>query len=135
MCRAADWRSRDERGSTLVELLVATSIMGVAVVSIVMAMSATFTTSAVNRQATNASIVARDYAEALELTASSSSAWCSSPSYTVSSYTPPSGYTVSAAMDACPTNNSTTPQFQTGTITATAPNGDTETLKIVVRKA
>jgi type II secretory pathway pseudopilin PulG len=125
-------RARGEAGSTLVELLVAIAIMGVAVVTVVMAMSATFTTSAVNRQATNAAIVARDYAEAVELAAAGTNAWCSS-SYTTS-YTPPSGYTVTPAFGACPANTSTTPQFQTVTITVTSPSGATETLRTVVRK-
>ena len=114
----------------MVELLVATSIMGIAVVSVVMAMSTTFTTAAANRQATNAGIVARDYAEALELAAAGTNAWCST-SYTVS-YTPPTGYSASASMGSCP--GSSAAQYQTGTITATAPNGDSETLKVVVRK-
>jgi type II secretory pathway pseudopilin PulG len=121
-------RDRGEAGSTLVELLVATAIMGIAVVTIVMAMSATFTTSAVNRQATNAGIVARDYAEAIELAVVGS--WCSA-SYTTS-YTPPSGYTVTPSFGACPV--AAQPQFQTVLITVTAPSGATETLRTVVRQ-
>ena len=35
---------------------------------------------------------------------------------------------------ACPANNATTPQFQTVTISATAPSGLTETLRMVVRE-
>jgi type II secretory pathway pseudopilin PulG len=120
-----------ERGSTLVELLIASTIMGIAVVTIVMAMTAAFTTSAIGRQSTNAGIVARDYAEAIEL-AAGTTAWCST-SYTTA-YTPPSGYTVSPVFGACPANNTTTPQFQTVTITVTAPNGSTEVLRTVVRK-
>jgi type II secretory pathway pseudopilin PulG len=125
-------RDRGEAGSTLVELLTATAIMGVAVVTVVMAMSAAFTTSAVSRQAANAGIVARDYAESVELAAAATNAWCSA-SYTTS-YQPPSGYTVTPVFGSCPTNDATTPQFQTVTITVQAPSGATETLRTVVRK-
>jgi type II secretory pathway pseudopilin PulG len=112
----------------LVELLVATSIMGIAVVAIVLALSATFTTSAVNRQLTNAAIVARSYAESVELAAAG--AWCSA-SYSPA-YTPPSGYTVTPTFGSCPVASQ--PQFQTVTISVTAPNGATETLRTVVRQ-
>ena len=125
-------RARREGGSTLVELLVATAIMGSAVVAILTAMSATFTTSALNRQLTTAGIAARDYAEALEVAVPQSANWCSA-AYVVA-YTPPTGYTVSPSYGPCPTNDSSTPQFQTVTITATAPNGGAETLRTVVRK-
>jgi hypothetical protein len=104
--------------------------MGIAVVTVVMAMTATFTTSAVNRQSTNAAIVARGYAEAVELAAAATNAWCSA-SYSVS-YTPPSGYAVTPTYGACPV--SAQPQFQTVTITVSAPNGATETLRTVVRQ-
>jgi type II secretory pathway pseudopilin PulG len=106
--------------------------MGIAVIAIVMAMSATFTTSAVNRQATNASIVARDYAEALEVSVAQSGAWCSS-SYSVS-YAPPSGYTVTPSFGSCPASDSTTPQFQTVSIAVKSPNGGSEALRTVVRE-
>ncbi len=123
-------RTRGEDGSTLVELLVATAIMGIAVVTIVMAMAATFTSSAASRQSTNAAIVARDYAESVEIAAAATNAWCSA-SYSTS-YTPPSGYTVTPVFGACPVGGQ--PQFQTVTITVTAPSGATETLRTVVRQ-
>lgn len=104
--------------------------MGIAVVTIVMAMTTTFTTSAVSRQSTNAAIVARDYAEAVELAAAATNAWCSS-AYSVS-YTPPSGYTVTPTYGPCPV--SAQPQFQTVTISVSAPSGATETLRTVVRQ-
>jgi type II secretory pathway pseudopilin PulG len=122
----------DEHGSTLVELLIATAIMGIAVVVLVVGTSTLFLTSAVNRQSTTSAIVARDYAEALDLVIPQGSAWCAS-SYPVV-YTPPAGFAASAVYGACPANNTTTPQFQTVTITATAPNGSVETLNTVVRE-
>ena len=73
--------------------------------------------------------MARDYAESLDL-AVTDTTWCAT-SYTVS-YTPPSGFTVVPSFGACPAANAA--QFQTVTITVTAPNGTTETLKTVVRQ-
>ena len=60
-------RALGERGSTLVELLVATSIMGISVVVLLVGMSTLFISSDANRQSTTAGLVARDYAEALDL--------------------------------------------------------------------
>ena len=117
-------------GSTLVELLAATAIMGTAVVALLTGMTTLFGSSTGNRQSTTAAIVVRDYAEALNVAVAS--AWCAA-SYTVS-YTPPTGYSVTPTFGSCPTNNAATPQFQTVTIVASAPNGATETVKTVVRK-
>ena len=125
-------RFHNDSGSTLVEILCATAIMGTAIVAVLTAMTALFTASAQNRQATTAGIVTRDYAEALQLAVSQGNVWCSS-SYTVS-YTPPAGYTVTPSYGACPANNAATPQFQTATITATSPGGVSETVKMTVRK-
>jgi len=126
---AARDRVRDERGSTLVEVLIATAIMGISVVVLLVGTSTTFISSAQNRQSTTGAIVARDYAESLDL-AVTASAWCSG-SYTVS-YTPPSGYSVGVAYSQCPAAN--VAQLQTAVITVTAPNGATETLRTVVRE-
>ena len=123
-------RTRPQHGSTLIEVLIATAIMGTAVVAIVAGMNTLFRSSAQNRQATNAGIVVRDYAEALQLAVAQPNAWCSS-SYTVV-YTPPSGYSVTPAYGACPAAN--VAQYQTVTLTATEPNGASETLRMAVRK-
>jgi type II secretory pathway pseudopilin PulG len=125
-------RARSERGSTLVEVLIAMAIMGTAVVAIIAGMSSLFTSSGQGRQSTTAGIVARDYAEALQLAVAQPNVWCST-SYTVV-YTPPSGYSVTPSYSACPVNNSSTPQFQTVTLTVTEPNTKTETLRMAVRK-
>jgi type II secretory pathway pseudopilin PulG len=123
-------RVRNERGSTLVELLVATTIMGIAVVGLLVGSSVTFQTSGQNRTQTNAGIVARNYAESLSGAVTTSN-WCQTtaagygPSYTV-----PTGYLVNTVFGACPAAGAA--QFQDVTITVTA-SGDTETLKSVVR--
>ena len=120
-----------EQGSTLVEIMIACAIMGTAIVALVTGTGTLFSASAINRQAATASIVVRDYAEALSAAVSQTTAWCS-PSYTVS-YTPPTGYSVSPVYGACPANNAATIQIQTVTITATAPSGAQETVKTIVR--
>ena len=125
-------RGRDARGSTLVELLAAVTIMGTAVVSLLTGMSTLLLNSAQNRQATTAGVIARDYAEAIELAVSQPGAWCAT-SYTVA-YTPPAGYSVSAAFGSCPVYNAATPQFQTVAITVTSPRNYTELLRTVVRQ-
>jgi len=121
---------RNQRGSTLVELLAATSIMGIAVVGLLVGSSVTSQTSGQNRIQTNAGIVARNYAESLSEAVTSSN-WCQTTAAGYGpAYTAPTGYTVSAAFGACPIASA--PQFQTVTITVTS-GGDTETLKSVIR--
>jgi hypothetical protein len=112
--------------------VIATAIMGTTVVVLVGGLSVLINSSAQNRNATTAGIVARDDAEALEAAVAQAGVWCQA-SY-ATSYTPPSGYSVSVQPSACPANNATTPQFQPVTITATAPNGASESLTIAVRK-
>jgi type II secretory pathway pseudopilin PulG len=130
--RSKSRRARSERGSTLIELLAATAIMGIAVVTILAGASATFTTSDSNRQSTTAGIVTRDYAEALDVAVSQAGAWCAG-TYSVSAYyTPPTGYSATATYGACPAASAA--QYQTVVITATAPNGATEVLRTVVRQ-
>jgi type II secretory pathway pseudopilin PulG len=123
-------RARADTGSTLVELLAAVTIMGSAVVALLTGMSTLFVNSAQNRQATNAGVVARNYAEGLELAVAQPGVWCGS-SYSTA-YAPPAEDLVTLAYGACPI--ATKPQFQTIKITVTAAGGDAETLVIVVRK-
>ena len=123
-------RLTGERGSTLVELLVATAIMGISVVGLLTGASVTAQTSGQNRSQTNNGIVARNYAESLSESVTSTN-WCQTtaagygPGYTV-----PTGYTVTAVFGSCP--GASAAQFQNVTITVTS-NGGTETLKTVVR--
>lgn len=129
------WRGRrngPSAGFSLIEVLIATAIMGIAVIALVYGMGTLFNSSSQDRQSTTAAIVARSYAEALDVAVAQAGAWCSS-SYSVS-YVPPSGYTVTPTVGACPANNSTTPQFQTVAISVAAPSGSTEKLTVVERQ-
>lgn len=125
-----------ERGSTLIEILVATVVMSSAIIVLVTGMSTLFASSIQNRTATTAGVVARDYAEALNVAVALQPAatWCST-SYTVTPPPAPTGYTAVPTYGVCPVNNATTPQFQTVTIVATGPGGLTEQLRMVVRES
>lgn len=62
----SDVRDHDnERGATLVELLIAMMIMGTAVVAIVAGMSTAIIVSAQNREQTQAAVAVRSYAEVI----------------------------------------------------------------------
>ncbi len=132
-------RGFGEDGSTLIEVLVALLIAAGAVFVLIGGMSALFTNSFQNRESTTAGVVVRDYAEQLDVAVAEASVaaatngtfWCA-PSYTVA-YTAPAGYVVGGT-GLCPANTATTPQWETVTVTATTPNGATETLKVVVRQ-
>ena len=125
-------RQTPDAGFSLIELLIATAIMGTAVIALVTGMATILDSSSQNRQATTSAIVARDYAEALDVAVAKAGGWCSA-SYVVS-YAPPSGYSVTPTVGACPANNPTTPQFQTVAIVVTGPAGAIERLTVVVRK-
>ena len=64
MGRRPDWRS--DRGETLVELLVAVVILGIAGVAIVAGLEMSVKTSDIHRKQTTGSAYARSYAEAIE---------------------------------------------------------------------
>ena len=57
---------RDERGETLVEMLVAITILGLAGVAILAGLQLSITTSDLNRKQTTGGAVARNYAEAIQ---------------------------------------------------------------------
>ena len=106
--------------------------MGTAVIALVTGMGTLLNSSSQNRTATTSAIVARDYAEALEVAVAQPGAWCST-SYSVA-YSPPAGFSVTPTAGACPATDATTPQFQTVAIVVTAPEGATESLTVVVRE-
>jgi prepilin-type N-terminal cleavage/methylation domain-containing protein len=123
---------KPESGFSLIEVLVATVILGTAIVSLIFGMGTLLDSSSQNRQATTAGIVARDYAEALDVAVAQPNAWCST-SYTAA-YTPPTGYTVTPSVGACPAGTATTPQFQTVSIAVAGPSSSSANLTVVVRE-
>ena len=148
-----DWRDssprlrtkRGEGGATLIEILVACVLVGSAAIVLVMGVGTLFASAIQTRESTTSSVIARDYAEALDLAVAQASStpgtvpmpprpdWCHA-SYSVA-FTPPAGYSVSVAYGACPVYNATTPQFQTVAITVTSPKGYIDLLRTVVRQS
>jgi type II secretory pathway pseudopilin PulG len=88
-------RRRDDRGETLIELMVAMAIMGTAVIALVGGIATSIRVSDVHRKHVNAGVYVRAFSEALERSmAASPSGYtdCASTSTYQSVYTVPSGY-------------------------------------------
>jgi len=91
----------EDRGETLIELLVALAILGIALVAIIGAFGASITMSDVHRKQASAGAAVRNYAELVTNyvagTGYSSCAAASAYSAGTVGYTAPSGYTASPA--------------------------------------
>jgi prepilin-type N-terminal cleavage/methylation domain-containing protein len=91
----------EDRGETLIELLVAVAIMGVALVAIIGAFGASITMSDVHRKQASAGAAVRNYAELVTNyvagTGYSSCAAASAYSAGTVGYTAPSGYSATPA--------------------------------------
>jgi prepilin-type N-terminal cleavage/methylation domain-containing protein len=97
--------ARCESGFTLVEVLVAVAIMGIAVVGIMMALATMINVSSVGRSLANVDQVARKYSESM--TAASYTSCASS----YSSVTLPSGYSFSSGPTITYWNGDNPPTF------------------------
>jgi hypothetical protein len=127
-------RNELERGSSLVEVLAASVILGSLVIAVLVALAAVASSSSIHRSAATTDTVTRDYAESLKVAVTQAGAWCRATPYSVT-YVPPPGFTVVQSPGTCPTNNATTPQFQVVTLTAQAPNNSyTDVMRVVLRK-
>ncbi len=94
----------DDRGETLLELVVAVAIMAVAVVAIVGGMSTSIMVSDIHRKQARAGAAARDYAEAaVTWVAGGHYDASATPRYdaTTVGYAAPSGYTAAAVSVSC----------------------------------
>ena len=86
----------NDRGETLIELLVTVVIMGVAVVALVGGIATSIRMSDIHRKEATAGTAVRDYAEAIEnAVAGGAYVSCAAKTSYVTGYTPPSGYTAS----------------------------------------
>jgi hypothetical protein len=83
---------RDDRGETLLELLIALTILGVAVVAVVGGLSAGIMLSDVHRKQATAGVAVRDYAEAIVKTTAAIGGYVDCA--TVTTYQSPSGFSV-----------------------------------------
>jgi prepilin-type N-terminal cleavage/methylation domain-containing protein len=86
----------DDRGETLIELLVALAILGIALVAVVGALAASITMSDIHRKQSTAGAEVRNYAEQVEnYVAGTGYAACAAPATYVAAtvgYTAPAGY-------------------------------------------
>ena len=91
-----------ERGETLLELLIALTIMGITVVAVIGGLVTTITVSDVHRKQSTAGAAVRDYAENVEkFVAGAGYTACATPSSYAPGvsgidFTPPAGYAASA---------------------------------------
>lgn len=84
-----------ERGESLLELVVAIALMGVAIVAVMAGLTTTVVLSDVQRKQATASSVVRNYAEALQQFVASGHyvACAGAGSYVVPGFAPPAGFT------------------------------------------
>ncbi|MEV8375630.1 type II secretion system protein [Kribbella sp. NPDC056861] len=84
-----------ERGESLLELVVAISLMGVAIVAVISGLTTTVLLSDVQRKEATASTTVRNYASALQQFVASGHyvACAGSGTYVVPGFTPPAGFT------------------------------------------
>ena len=118
--------AHDQRGDSLIEIIIAIVVIGVVVSAIVAAINTSENGSSAHRELVTGDTVMRRYAAAAK-----SAVRTSCPGGTWSpSYSPPSGYTVnSLAGQSCPAATSTA----TVTLQVGSPNGTSKSMQIVVR--
>jgi len=123
----------DESGDTLLEIVIALVLIGL----VFSAFFATYATqgsgSTAHRTLVTADGVLRAYAEATKSAIREQCAAGGATQFSVTSYTPPSGFTVNALNNqTCPPRAATS-AWSPLTLTVTAPNAQTRSLSLVVR--
>lgn len=129
----------DERGETLLEMVIAVAIMGIVLVAFAGGLIAVTLISDIHRKQASAGAYVRDYAEAIE-------AWVAGGNYPACSNTaaydvvavpsfPASGYTKRVSAASCPNAYGAGSLLQQLTLEVAATDGRaTERLVIVIRK-
>ena len=83
----------NERGESLLELVIAIALMGVAVVALMAGVATTITISDTQRKQATAALAVRDYAEALQEYVADGHYTNCATTYAVPGFTPPAGFT------------------------------------------
>jgi Tfp pilus assembly protein PilV len=132
-------RRRDERGETLLELLVAITLLSVCALAIGGGIALTVRVSGLHRAQSTAGAYMHNYAEAVQAAASSSWSACAS-TYSVSGFSTPTGYNASVVdvkywngstfQSTCPVTDA---GLQQVTVQVTG-DGAREQLVVMVRK-
>lgn len=121
--------SANDEGTTLLELLIAIAILGVAVVALVGGMFTAVLTTDVHRKLTKGETLSRDYAEAAKGYLGSSAHWARCPAAPVApatvGFTPPAGYSAASL-----TVQYWVPSPAPGSWTATCPSGTDDTVQL-----
>jgi hypothetical protein len=125
----------DERGDSLIEIVMSIVLIGLVVGAYFFAFSTGAATSTAHQDLVTADAILRDYAESIKAAVQDSTNGCgvTNPTTFTASYTPPAGFTVtstpSVTDQACPPKTSVKPER----LTVTLPNGRTQILDIEVR--
>jgi type II secretory pathway pseudopilin PulG len=126
-------RRYDESGDTLLEIVIALIVISL----VVGAFFATYTTqgsgSTAHRSLVTADGVLRAYAEATKSAVREQCAASGATNFSVTSYTPPSGFTVNALSNQTCPPRATSLAWSPLTLTVTLPNTQTRSLELVVR--
>ena len=88
-----DRSDRSDRGESLLELVVAIALMGVAIVAVMSGLTTTVLLSDVQRKEATAGSVVRNYASALQQFVASGHYVACAGSYAVPGFVPPAGFT------------------------------------------
>src|SRR4051794_7379205 len=133
--RRAMGSQHDERGDSLIEIVLSLVLIGLVVAAFFATFSTGATGSSAHRDLVTADSVLRDYAESIKAAVENPTSGCgaANPTTFTANFTPPAGYSVastpSVVAQPCPAATA----LQVEHLVVTLPNGRTNSLDIAVR--